>query len=249
MSRASAFDAAMSPAHASRGAQGAPARDTAILPPPRDIQQVTIPEFMREPAPRSEAAEDGPAVRPGRISPAEFALAFEGAARVLHTLAVAELRDRSHAPDVLQEAALIGLQKLDQFEAGTSVRAWLGRIVMFVARNHARRDRRRRTHPVDPQTLDEAHAACAASGVGESVARALLDADGGQFDDELRAALSELSPVARACLLLRAVLDLEYKQIADWLEIPVGTAVSHVHRARGRLRARLPDRALPARKP
>lgn len=189
---------------------------------------------------------DGPSARAGRISPDEFARAYEESARVLWTLAAAELGDRSHAHDVVQEAALIGLSKLDQFVPGTSFRAWLGRIVTFVARNHARRDHRRRTHPVDPEMLDEAHAAARADA---SDPLAVLGPDAGHFDDEFCSALADLRPVVRACLLLRAVLDLEYKEIAAWLDIPVGTAVSHVHRARGRLREQLADRRLPVSKP
>jgi RNA polymerase sigma-70 factor (ECF subfamily) len=48
-----------------------------------------------------------------------------------------------------------------------------------------------------------------------------------------------LDEVARACLLLRTVHDMPYKQIAQVLEVPEGTAMSHVHRARQAMRQRL----------
>ena len=56
--------------------------------------------------------------------------------------------------------------------------------------------------------------------------------DDGSWDDELVAALMDLRPTARACLLLKVVLELDHKTIAATLGIPEGTAMSHVHRAR-----------------
>ena len=50
------------------------------------------------------------------------------------------------------------------------------------------------------------------------------------------------APMARACLLLRAVQDLDYSELSRLLGIPEGTAMSHVHRARNALRRALADR-------
>jgi RNA polymerase sigma-70 factor (ECF subfamily) len=52
-------------------------------------------------------------------------------------------------------------------------------------------------------------------------------------------ALEQVGDVARACLLLRTIESLDYRQIAQLLEIPEGTAMSHVHRARRLLRGQL----------
>ena len=59
------------------------------------------------------------------------------------------------------------------------------------------------------------------------------------FDDELLEALRQLDTDARACLLLRVVMDMPYREIAETLGIPQGTAMSHVHRARRALGERL----------
>ncbi len=59
------------------------------------------------------------------------------------------------------------------------------------------------------------------------------------FDDDLAAALRSLDEMPRCCLLLRVVMDLPYKDIAQVLDIPEGTAMSHVHRARRQVRERL----------
>ena len=69
--------------------------------------------------------------------------------------------------------------------------------------------------------------------------RGELRSDQAAFDDRVLRGLRELSAVQRSALLLRAVLELKYHEIARALEIPEGTAMSHVHRAREVLRARL----------
>ena len=198
---------------------------------------------MPRPRPREAPAEGGgPRAGLRRLTSEEFAARFEGSARVLWTLAAGVLGSRSQVEDVLQEAALIGLQRLDQFVPGTSFPAWMGRIVRLVALNQMRLQRRRKTHPADPDTLDRRPARAAADAYAldpVGYPRGDLPSDGGPFDDDLASALGELKPTARACLLLKAVMEMEYREIGETLGIPVGTAMSHVHRARRYLRRRL----------
>ena len=59
------------------------------------------------------------------------------------------------------------------------------------------------------------------------------------FDDRVLAGLNTLEETARACLLLRTLLDMPYREISLALDIPQGTAMSHVYRARRQLRERL----------
>jgi RNA polymerase sigma-70 factor (ECF subfamily) len=60
------------------------------------------------------------------------------------------------------------------------------------------------------------------------------------------AALRELPDDARAALLLRVVLDMDYAEIAASLDLPPGTVASHLHRARADLRERLAPEPAPA---
>ena len=188
----------------------------------------------------------------------EFAARFRDAGRVLWTIAVGVLGDPTDAEDVLQEACLMALRKLDHYQRGTNFTAWAGRFVRNVALNHARKERRRATASTAPEALGDL-AGGAASVVPEPTPDEILAGAGGgfalpitargelrsgqeAFDDELLAGLRVLSTMQRACLLMRAVLDLGYREIAATLEIPEGTAMSHVHRARATLRAELPER-------
>lgn len=179
----------------------------------------------------------------GVLSPGEFAGLFERASRKLWCVAVGVVGDASLAEDVVQEAAGIALGKLEQFDPSTSFNAWMGQIVRFVAMNERRRGARQRTSAVDPSAL-ETRVAGERNESGKG-ARSMIDrggrlaADQDAFDDSLCAALGELSEMARACLLLRTIVELTYSEISELLGIPEGTAMSHVHRSRRTLRGLL----------
>lgn len=164
----------------------------------------------------------------------EFAARFQSGARVLWTLAAGLLGDPTEAEDVCQEAYLAAHAKRDQFEPGTNFLAWMGRFIRNVAANELRKRARRRTSSTDPLVLDEAHAG--PDGPGSPLAP-LYDEEA--FDGRVVAGLRGLDEVPRSCLLLRVLRDLSYGEISALLEIPEGTAMSHVHRARLALREAL----------
>ncbi len=173
-----------------------------------------------------------------------FAAQFEASWHVLWLVAVGIVRDRTLAEDVVQEAAFIALGKLDEFQSGTNFRAWMAQIIRNVAANQIRKDIRRRTATWNPADLDLAGGGrSTASTLTESelTERGQLPADQQQFDDRVMQALSAVPEAARACLLLRTLRNLEYSEIAELLGIPEGTAMSHVHRTRKRLREVLAD--------
>ena len=177
-----------------------------------------------------------------QLSPEEFAARFTACSRTLWCVAAAIASDPGLAEDVLQEAAVIALRKLEQFDPDTSLTAWMTQIVRYVALNHARRWSRDHAMAVDPVHLNETVAAdtpetpLKVTGHGQL---RLDDTDRGGFDDELLAALRLLDDDARACLLLRVVMELPYREISRTLGIPQGTAMSHVHRARRALHEQL----------
>ncbi|WP_168205405.1 RNA polymerase sigma factor [Bythopirellula goksoeyrii] len=144
------------------------------------------------------------------------------------------------AEDVVQLAASIALSKNTQFESEASFLAWMYSAVRKCALNERRKFTRRRTYATDPVNLqlvdnepDVSGAKSVDPGSGE------LSADQTCFEDHLLAALQELSGEARCCLLLRTVHELSYAEIAEIIEIPQGTAMSHVHRSRQLLRKQL----------
>jgi RNA polymerase sigma-70 factor, ECF subfamily len=177
------------------------------------------------------------------LSRAEFALRFAESSRLFWCIAAAILADRHGADDVVQEAAMTALGKLDEFDADTSFKAWMSQIVRFIALNHARL-RRRRDAALEGEaprlaTPDRRHASVA----GAVDSRGRIHVDQGEFDDDVVRALAALDETARACLLLRVVLELPYREISTALNIPEGSAMSHVHRARRAMRDRLASTA------
>jgi RNA polymerase sigma-70 factor (ECF subfamily) len=150
--------------------------------------------------------------------------------------------DRASAEDIVQDAAVIALEKAGEFRPGTNFAAWMAEIVRRCALNHRRKAKGRRTYAADPAVLARfgdrtpdggAEYGPVASAKGEVLANQAA------LDDELVAALGRLSKDARSCLLLRTVEKLSYAEIAQLMRIPEGTAMSHVHRSRATLRALL----------
>lgn len=195
---------------------------------------------------KTEAASSGDASADARggvfapLTPAEFSLRFQAASRSLWLIAAAVMGRRDDAQDIVQESAVIGLQKINEFRPDTNFAAWMGGIVRNLARNHARKTFRRHTGLTSPADLDQS----VSSGVpmeGEpSFNRRGQFASGqGAFDDRVLAALGALEETPRLCLLLRSLRQLPYREIAVLLDIPEGTAMSHVHRARAAMREQL----------
>jgi RNA polymerase sigma-70 factor, ECF subfamily len=156
-------------------------------------------------------------------------------------VAAAVTGDRVEADDIVQEASIVALTKLADFTEGTNFTAWISQIVRLIALNYAKKSNRRSAVATDPAMIDRT-----ADSAGPPPNDALVSTSDGRlaehqadFDDEVLSALRELSEEARACLLLRVVQRLAYSEIAKTLQIPEGTAMSHVHRAKQVLGKRL----------
>lgn len=175
-----------------------------------------------------------------RLSAQEFARLFEENWRLLWCASAAVHGDRTLAQDCVQQAAVIGLERLAAFDPDSSFTAWMTQIVRHVSMNEARKSRRRRTSSVETETLDAHAGKHETAGFARTVtSRGGVSANQASFDDDLAGALDGLDETARSCLLLRVVVDLPYREIGLALGIPEGTAASHVHRARKALRDRL----------
>jgi RNA polymerase sigma-70 factor, ECF subfamily len=214
-------------------------RKLAGVEPVRAREETVRPAVDPHPAvspfvPGADITQSGGHSAPGDRAE-EFARRFREASKVLWLIAAGIVSDRSAAEDIVQEAALVGLAKLDQFKEGTNFTAWMGQMVRYVALNQARKNKHRRTTELDQNSAE--------SGISKQelalTARGDLPEGTEAFDDRVLHALQSLSETARCCLLLRTVQGLEYSEIAALLDIPEGTAMSHVHRSRNALREKL----------
>jgi RNA polymerase sigma-70 factor (ECF subfamily) len=137
------------------------------------------------------------------------------------------------AQDLVQEASLNAWRGFGGFEAGSNFRAWIFRILTNAFINRYRRDGKGPTSAdfseAEPAAPEEAPHLTA-----EDVAR-LGDALG----DEAARAIDRVPAEFRAVFLMSTFEDMSYKEIAAALEIPVGTVMSRLFRARSILREEL----------
>jgi RNA polymerase sigma-70 factor (ECF subfamily) len=188
---------------------------------------------------------------PSAMDPEGFAAQYSQAYPRLHLIAMGIIGDRTYAHDVVQDAAVIALEKSSSFIAGSNFVAWLSEIVRRCSLNYASKIRGRRTTAVDPDVFAQFASSQPSrqaawsdrSGTGE-----LVDFQT-DFDDATWHALKKIPTDARCCLLLRVVQNLSYAEISELMEIPEGTAMSHVYRSKKQLRQSLQQRATEARIP
>jgi RNA polymerase sigma-70 factor, ECF subfamily len=149
------------------------------------------------------------------------------------------LRDPAAVEDVLQNTVANTFRDFHLYAEGTNFRAWIFRYLNLQILAFNRRHERQPTTrlPADATGADSWE-----QGVTERLfetlhecPEALLD----QFGDALAEALNELEQTERSVLLLRAIGEFKYHEIAEILGIPVGTVMSRLSRSRARLRERL----------
>ncbi|UCF21590.1 MAG: sigma-70 family RNA polymerase sigma factor [Gemmatimonadota bacterium] len=159
----------------------------------------------------------------------------------LDTLYNVALRLTGSAPDaedLVQDTVTKAYGAWDKYERGTNCRAWLVTILRNTFINQYRRKSKRPT-PVEFETVQDV-----------SVFEALQDRDpSGTFfrfivDDEVKRAIQELPEEFRIPVVLSDVEGLSYAEIAEALELPVGTVKSRLFRGRRRLQQRLYEYAL-----
>jgi RNA polymerase sigma-70 factor (ECF subfamily) len=158
---------------------------------------------------------------------------------VLYSYGLYLTGDQDSANDLLQETFLKAFRFFDKFEEGTNARAWLYRIMRNTFINEYRRVKRL----PDLVEYDEQISSY------QMLPREAEETDlrhqinGELFDDEIAGAISALPEKFKSVIILRDVEDLPYEEIADALDIPIGTVRSRLHRARAILFAKLKDYA------
>ncbi|HZG36288.1 MAG TPA: sigma-70 family RNA polymerase sigma factor [Gaiellaceae bacterium] len=140
------------------------------------------------------------------------------------------LRDPEDARDAAQDALARVCVKLRQFRGECAFGTWLHRLTVNACRDVAQRQLARRHEPLD-EDRREARDADPAQQAERSALRR-----------ELGACLADLTPAQAKVVVLKDAFDLSFEEIAGAEGLPVGTAKSHAHRGRARLRSRLTDR-------
>ena len=142
------------------------------------------------------------------------------------------------AEDLVQEAFLRAFRAFDQFERGTNFKAWLFRILTNAFLNDYRRKSR------EPQTTDFAEVEPADPATEGSEFKAEeIEAIRAHLGDEAVRAIDRLPPDFRLPFLLSTFEGFSYKEIAAILDVPIGTVMSRLFRARRLLKIDLKEYA------
>lgn len=128
------------------------------------------------------------------------------------------------ADDLVQAACERALSRLDQFKPGTRLDSWMFRIVQSIWIDRMRASSRR-NNVSDPTVLEAL----------QHDARIYETTEARSALEIVRAAVSRLPEEQRVVLALCAVDGLSYQQAADVLEVPIGTIMSRLSRARRKL--------------
>lgn len=144
-------------------------------------------------------------------------------------------RNRDAAEDIVQETFIKAFRHLDRVEDVEKTGAWLATIATRTAI-----DAYRKSDKVALQTYREEIASASSVGTAPSAEDEALDRwMQEELWDEVEAALD---CVSNSILLLKYIYGLKDQEIADRLEMSVGTVKSRVHRAKQKLRSRFEDR-------
>ncbi|MEQ9459943.1 MAG: sigma-70 family RNA polymerase sigma factor [Phycisphaeraceae bacterium] len=157
----------------------------------------------------------------------------------LYRMAMSLSRHPDEASDLVQETYLKALKAEGRFELREQgIRPWLFKILHN--NFYTRVGKRKR----EPTIADDLEPRAAASTLAEDQpAWDLEHLDWEQVDDRLKRAIEELPEAYREVLLLSAVEGLKYREVAEVLDIPLGTVMSRLYRTRGILTGSLAELA------
>jgi len=145
---------------------------------------------------------------------------------VIYRVALRMIRNREDAEELVQETFLQAWKSFDKYEPGTNCRAWLCQILFNKVLSLRRRFAKSKyLHDADEFTLLNVAAT-------DIISEHLTDAT-------IIAAIDKLPDYFRSVILLTDVYDFKYKEVTKILQIPTGTVMSRLSRARTELRKTL----------
>src|SRR6185503_14081491 len=157
--------------------------------------------------------------------------------RPIFALLFRMVRDRELAEDLSQETFVKALNAIESYRPEYKFSSWIFKIANNAAIDHLRR------RELDTLSLDGApHAAtpeeieATALQVGDKGETPLEELEARELGSAIERAIAQLRPEYRACILLRHVEGLAYEEIAQSLDLPLGTVKTYIHRARHELR-------------
>ncbi|HUO32087.1 MAG TPA: sigma-70 family RNA polymerase sigma factor [Bryobacteraceae bacterium] len=159
----------------------------------------------------------------------------------VYNLALRLLNDPSDASDVVQEVFLKVFRNIGQFRGQSTLKTWLFRITINEAHNQRRwffRHRRREVGIEEEQEDDRGRTEVLAD-TAQSPFDYVFDQEKQEMVEQ---ALARINPTFRAAVVLRDITDLSYEEVAEVLQVSLGTVKSRILRGREALRQELEKR-------
>ena len=150
------------------------------------------------------------------------------------------VRDRELAEDLAQETFVKALNAIDSYRPEFKFSSWIFKISNNAAIDHLRR-RELDTLSLDGSPHAETPEAMQATAlqIGARQESPLDTVEAKELGSAIEAAIGSLRPEYRSCILLRHVEGRAYEEIAEMLNLPLGTVKTYIHRARNELRLAL----------
>jgi RNA polymerase sigma-70 factor (ECF subfamily) len=160
--------------------------------------------------------------------------------RPLFSLLYRMVRDRELAEDLAQETFVKALSAIESYRPEFKFSSWIFKIANNAAIDHLRR-RELDTLSLDGSPHAETPEAVEATAlqIGDRQESPLDAVEARELGGQIEQAIARLRPEYRSCILLRHVEGRAYEEIAEILNLPLGTVKTYIHRARNELRQAL----------
>ena len=149
----------------------------------------------------------------------------------LYTAALRMTRNAADAEDLVQETYLKAYKYYDKFEEGTNLKAWLFKILKNTFINSYRK-KQQAPPKADFADIEESFETIVRDDSGQQARTPEEELLEKVLDEDVQHAIEELPHDYRMVVLLADLEGFSYKEIADILEIPVGTVMSRLYRGR-----------------
>ncbi|MBM3499885.1 MAG: sigma-70 family RNA polymerase sigma factor [Armatimonadetes bacterium] len=147
--------------------------------------------------------------------------------------------DASDAEDLTQDAILRAHRAIGSFRGGATFQTWLYRIATNIAVDALRRRGRQKVKVTSLDDPLQSEEGLVPREVPDTQRDPLELAEAAELHGEVQQAIASLSPKLRAVVLLFDMQGMSYEEIAEALDLPLGTVKSRLFNARARLRERL----------
>lgn len=194
----------------------------------------------------AEPSSEGTTDENESLSPEEKDRVFRDEAlphlNALYNYARSISRSTEDAEDLVQETYLRAYRYFDQYTPGTNCKAWLFTILRNLYNTEYKKYKTSpdEVHYDSPEEIYGQIKNVDTSGMDRNPEDEFFE---NVMPDEIVEAIEDLPEEYRSCILLADVEDFSYKEIAEILDVPIGTVMSRLHRARNILKKKLVDYA------